>query len=315
MKSKLIKAVVFILIFFLLLMISSRIVMPKNNSKEAGMHDYEANGIVAEKENTIDLLVLGDSEAFTSISPMEIWNEYGYTSYVCCSTEQSIPESIILLMKALKKQKPKMVILEANTIYKASKREDHLGKLLQYLIPVVEYHDRWKYLNKEDWTGEINYNIVNDFKGYHFTKEVRPAKPGDKMKYTEEVQFIPRTNKIYVKLLKKYCQDNGIYFSIIRTPTTYSWDYKSYNGVKQFTDEEQIEFIDYNIISDKINIDWDHDSKDGGDHLNHYGALKTTKFFAKYLNEKNILTDHRNEEKYKEWHDSYSNYKRIVETD
>ena len=36
--------------------------------------------ISAEPENTVDLLILGDSESHTSMSPMELWGESGVVS-------------------------------------------------------------------------------------------------------------------------------------------------------------------------------------------------------------------------------------------
>ncbi|MBR3325342.1 MAG: hypothetical protein IKG14_04800 [Clostridia bacterium] len=312
MKTKIIKVIGFVIVLIILLLITSHIFVPKSNTEEAGMHDYEANGILAEKERTIDLLILGDSEAFTSIIPMQLWNDYGFTSYVCCSTAQTIPESMIFLIKALQKQQPKMIILEASNIYTASERDEHIVQVLNYMFPVVEYHDRWKYLKSNDWFGEINYDVVNDLKGYHFTKDVKEALPNNKMAPTEETQPIPIANKIYIKLLKKYCEMNDIKFSIIRTPTTFSWDYKSYNGVKQFADAEKIEYLDLNLMNDQLKIDWKQDSKDGGDHLNHYGAVKNTKFIGEFVKNKNLLTDHRKEEKYSGWNKSYEEYKRLV---
>ena len=39
-------------------------------------------GIQKEQKDSIDLLVLGDSESMTSISPMELWKSTGITSYI-----------------------------------------------------------------------------------------------------------------------------------------------------------------------------------------------------------------------------------------
>ena len=313
MKTKLIKAISFTIILIMLLLISSNIVIPKNNTEEAGMHDYEANGILAEEDNSIDLLVLGDSEAFTSITPMQLWNDYGYTGYVCCSTAQTLAESVMYLNRTMKKQHPKMIILEASNIFTASDREEHVTQILNSMFPVLEYHDRWKYLRKEDWTEKANYNTINDLKGYHFTKTIVEAKENQNMNPTSEVNGIPRANIFYLKLIKKYCDDNDIKLTIIRTPTTFSWDYKSYNGIKQFAERHDIEFIDLNIMKDEVNIDWKHDSKDGGDHLNHFGAIKTTKFIGRYVKEKNVLKNHKEEEQFNNWHESYKNYLKITE--
>ena len=82
MKRLILKFVIFILILFILLLILSRILLPKNNSEDAGMNDARAMKILGEYENTIDMLVYGDSEAYASIIPMQLWNDYGYTSFI-----------------------------------------------------------------------------------------------------------------------------------------------------------------------------------------------------------------------------------------
>lgn len=76
MKKIILKSTIFCTIFLIILIILSHIVVPKNNSKEAGMEDELANGILAEPENTIDVLVVGDSESYSSYVPREICNEY-----------------------------------------------------------------------------------------------------------------------------------------------------------------------------------------------------------------------------------------------
>ena len=85
MKKIIIKVICFWLILLLILMVLSKIFIPKNNTKEAGIPKNKVReyGVLAEPENTLDIIMFGDSEAYTSFIPLEAWHEYGYTSYVC----------------------------------------------------------------------------------------------------------------------------------------------------------------------------------------------------------------------------------------
>ena len=49
------------------------ILQPKGNSKDDGLIESRAYGFLAEPDNSIDAVFLGDSLASTGISPMRIW--------------------------------------------------------------------------------------------------------------------------------------------------------------------------------------------------------------------------------------------------
>ena len=44
--------------------------------------------IQREPQDSIDVIVLGDSLSYASISPMELWEEHGITGYVCGQSGQ-----------------------------------------------------------------------------------------------------------------------------------------------------------------------------------------------------------------------------------
>ena len=99
-------------------------------------------------------------------------------------------------------------------------------------------------------------------------------------------------------------------------PNTKNWNYKKHNSVKKFADEENIEFLDLNAAKDELKIDWNTESRDAGDHLNYAGGLKATRYLGNYLNNKQILQDHRNDENYsKEWNEDLAKYEELVEKD
>lgn len=309
MKTKIIKCISFIVILLLILIILSQIVIPKNNSEEFGMRDIRANGILGEKENTIDVLVVGDSLSFSAIVPMELWEKYGFTSYINGTPGQKITDSYSFVWNAMETQNPKIVILEADNLFRDSTYDEAIEKLINQMLPITEYHDRWKNLNSNDFFEDPNYTWTEDSKGYYYSKDSYASIYGDYMAYSSKYQNIPKCNEFLVKLLKNYCEANGAQFMMISTPSSKNWSYAKHNAAEKFTKENDIEFVDLNLKNDKVKIDWVTDTRDVGDHLNHKGALKVTKFLGEYLKRKNILEDHRNDKEYSKWNEALKRYK------
>ena len=75
---------------------------------------------------------------------MELWEQQGIASFVCASVDQKPYETEAFLREALKRQCPKVVVLETNVLYRAYSTQDLLVPKLQTLFPVVRYHSNWK---------------------------------------------------------------------------------------------------------------------------------------------------------------------------
>ena len=303
MKKLIIRFLIFMLILFIILLILSRIFLPKNNTEEAGMNNVRALKILGEKENTVDMIVYGDSEAYASIIPLQLWNDYGYTSYVCATSGQTLPDTCRIAYTTLKKQHPKLVLLEADTIYLPTEISVPIARVLYSILPIMEYHNRWKSLKINDFFGKIEYTERDSNKGYYYLSKVEPAEAENYMEYTDEIEAIPKVNRIYVKLLKKYCEANGAQFAIVSVPSSNNWNYKKHNGVKQLAEGEKIEFLDLNEKKEELKIDWNTETADKGDHVNYPGAKKVTKYLGEWLSKKNILENHKEDMNYNFWND------------
>lgn len=307
------KGIVFMIGFLFLLKATSQIVIPKNNDPQGGIRHSSANGILSEPENTIDVLILGDSESYRSIIPMEMWEEYGITSYCCGSPAQRLFESEDFLETALKTQSPKLVILETNTIFRQYKYEDMLMYETGLVLPVFEYHNRWKKLSANDFQCNIEYTYVNDKKGYQYKTIASEGTTDGYMSKTKATTPIPEQNRIHVERIKKFCDEQGIKLILLSTPSTKNWNMRRHNSMVNLSKELGVEYIDTNTMKKKVPIDWTTDTYDKGDHMNHFGAKKVTAYLGKYLMENELVESHKDDPRYSYWNDQLVTFKEKVE--
>lgn len=279
------RCVVFLAVLALLLTGVSQLVRPKNNTRSDGIHDPAANGILGEPDNTIDLLILGDSESYSAFIPMQLWQQYGYTAYCCGTSRQTLYYSEAFLHKAFQKQSPKLVILETDVIFIDFSYGSMLLQEAGDLFPVFSYHDRWKSLKANDWRMTVNYTHTENAKGYQLRCNATPADASNYMTPSDAYAPIPKRNRAYVERIKAFCDENGAQLMLVSTPSTVNWNMARHNSTQALADKLQIPFIDFNTMSDQVSINWSTDTRDQGDHLNYFGAKKVTAVLGDYLSD------------------------------
>lgn len=313
--NKVLSALAFAAIVFAILLVLSYVIIPKGDVKNYGMESAVAKGVLAEADNTIDVIVIGDSEAYHAISPMQLWDEQGITSYVCATSQQKLYTAQNLLEGVLTTQKPKVVILETNEIFRELTYENSIASKAESTFAVFKFHDRWKELNIGGIFEESESTGEDNFKGFRHTKTKKGVKNRDLkhyMDYTDSVEHVSRVNKGYVRAIKKICDDNQIKLLLLSTPSTKNWDYYKHNGIAQLADELGVDYVDINILQNEVDIDWSQDTKDEGDHLNCYGAEKHTEFLGRYLKENYSLEDHRGDSNYSPWNTALEKYNKVL---
>ncbi len=311
-KTKiLVRISLFSMILLLLIVILSFLFMPKNNLKDFGMDQVSANGILGEKKNTIDVLILGDSETYTSFSPLQMYEAHGFTSYICGTSGQRLYDSYDFLEKTLENQKPKVVILETNAIFRDYDLKTTVLAKWKNLIPLLKYHNRWKNLTIHDFSSKITYTYTDPNKGFRIKKGIMPVKNHDYMKKMDKSKTIPKLNIHYLDKMKDLCDELGITFILISSKSIKNWNDAKHQSVSNYANQKEIAFYDLNLISE-IEIDWQTDTVDKGDHLNLDGAKKVSKYVGDLLKETYDLPDHREDKNYSSWERDLEKYKALV---
>ena len=303
MKNRLLRCIVFTAIPLCIVYIFGFVFLPKNNNHYAGVHDYDlsAFGILAEREDSLDVLFIGDSEAYCAFIPLRIWELYGIPSYVVSTVDQQTFETEELLHMALQQQKPKVVILETNALYRGASRADAIKNSISGALPLLRYHDRWKSLHWNDWFSKPNYTDADDKKGYNLKSKIEPADTWNYMEPTDEIEELPSGNVRRLRSMRDYCWKQGAELWLVSSPSTLNWDCWRHNAVEELAEELRIPYFDLNMTDGVLDIDWDRDTMDEGDHMNYYGAVKVSDYIGEILKQTGAFPDKREIPEYQEW--------------
>ncbi len=291
--------VLFLCIFILTYILSCLILTPKTPDDMGGKTFYGGRGFEAEEKNTIEVFGIGNSDLYSGFNPMEMYKNYGYTSFASGIARCCTKTSYEFLIDICKKQKIKVVIVEVDFLFQDFKKagSSQLLHKIQFLASPFLFHSRWKDLKKDDFTRLPRPSHNHDsLKGYRYSNVKYPYIYEEYMKENEIIEQIPSDSYYYLEKIRTYCLDNDIKIVFFALPSPYSWSYSKHNGVAEYAKQNQIYFKDFNIDYEEINFDFSQDFMDNGNHLNIYGSRKVTNAIAKDLKEYNILHDFRNDE-------------------
>lgn len=335
-KKKIIRIIIFLVIGAILFQLLSIIFMPDwvDNIDVT----LSLRGFYQEQENSIDVLMVGNSNVYRGVSPMILWKEHGITAYDYSSPMQKMWLSYYLIKEAYQYQKPKVILLDVDEVFydteapeqsvrkvldnlrlgknKIEAMEDSIFHLsafdkLTYVFPILRYHARWNQLKEKDFR-RISLDYDATYKGYMPTKKVKPyskRENGEKPKKTEHTDIIEGNSKKYLEKIIQLCKENGTELILMELPSPTTWSSEKKEAMTQYAKEHNLKFIDLNT-NDQVRIDWNTDTEDGGFHLNRNGAEKVSRYLSEYLSETHRLPNHRNEEKYKNWNSDLEAYEK-----
>jgi len=245
-------------------------------------------------EETYDVLLFGDSIAWAGYDPGIFWKTNGIPAYNCATSGQWLGDGRIILNTALEKLHPEVIVWDANSIYTRISRVKYY--LSQY-IPVFHYHFAYLYQNqpgeKDSLRGFNSDTVTNPYTGnpdYMTDLAVQPYKD----------LAAENLEEIY-----NICKEHNIILIMTCLPNASAWNMGRHKAVQEWCESHGVEFIDYNLLTDEIGIDWSTDTRDGGEHLNNSGANKVCRHLSDYLKDHYDLQNHGKDPACSEWIEDY----------
>lgn len=264
----------------------------------------------AEPENSVDVLYLGTSVAYSNMIPAVIYRECGLTSFSMAGPVQTMTESYFYLREALRTQHPSLVVLDVSGLLldndpnydftNISYMPTGLNKLrcavatapakdlIRYIFPLYVYHSRW---NQVSW-GEIKKNLspaeTDPKAGWTMLTKVTPFAAHEPRleTYTEE-SF--RTGSEYLRKIVEYCKDEEVGLLLCMSPRCSTMRPETAEKLSALLDSLDAEFVDFDGLRQEIGVDDSTDFYDSS-HLNVLGADKFSRFLAGWFTEHCGLT-------------------------
>lgn len=215
-----------------------------------------------------DVLLLGPSTVLSGLAPMDLWNEYGIVSYNIAANGQPLANNYWMLRNAVRKNKPKVVVVETGMIFfdlkwthKTRQARFHeafdnipftidkykavfdlvpIRYWADYLMPrAVYYHSRWEKIATFDFldSNDIGYYAVINRGGLIANISKKNGKRFDISILENPFEVLPKTdikkcnkeNADYIKKIIDYCKEEDIKVLFINFPE-YAYDGETGHG-------------------------------------------------------------------------------------
>ena len=258
------------------------------------------------------MAILGDSESYTVLSTYHLWKDAGIASYIGGQSGQWIGESYFSLKKILKRQSPKVVILETNEFFSrgdASVIKDAAKSAQEFarqMFPILKYHRFWK---MEPADPKLQTTIFN---GFELRAAVAPYTGGGYMHATDDRTPVTFITRYYLDKIKRLCDAHGTKLLFVTAPSPVNHTMQRHNEVQALADALAVPYLDLNLNTEELGIDWNLDTLDGGDHLNYTGCQKATAYLQRYMQTHYTLPDRRKDARYETWNKRAAEFEKLL---
>lgn len=286
------------------------------------------NDFRALPENSIDVLVLGSSDAQYSFVPSFFYEDTGLYSYVRGTPCQPLEVSYEMLKESLKTQNPKLVVLEVFTAlplrsiceddvcyvtaqYEMTGREKYNTinylpeeKAKEYRNDFINYHNDWR--TREDYESILPANVLckenklGTFFGYVYQRsdDEFPSNYWFPLEYEEDDDdvILDKLDLESLNNIYNLCKEKDIELLLYKTPIDgITKEDQSYlHKVWKWANENEIKYIDFISLAKELNFYMQIHSD--AFHCNINGASILTKYMADFINQNYEIKHVQNKE-------------------
>lgn len=247
--------------------------------------------LVNEQKTSIDCVFLGDSQGWSTYSPIQLYKEHGFTSLNLCTPGQFMYDTYVLLKNTYKKQKPKLVVIDANMMFSFL---NPLKFVLLQNFPIFHYHNIDTNKISEEYFAKKGFNEYEGIVGYTGSLDYMES---------EERNTLSKQAMQYLDKINQLCKENESQMLLVNTVSPLVWSNVRHEIIQKWCDDNDVNYVDYNTSEQlgAIDFDFNNDFRDGGDHVNLNGSRKICKNLGNYIKQNYALEDHRKDSSYQEW--------------
>lgn len=333
--KKLLRGIAFLIVLFFVLNRTYEILSWKDTY---GDYDSSVQQLYATDDNLADVIFLGSSHCYCSISPDVLWRDYGISAFNMAISGQDKDTTYHALVETLKTQSPQVVCVEVyglasdkhailgneyrnmlalkwskNQVELIKEYTDEEKQQMDYILKWPVIHTRYKELDQYDFVqndyseygrgAKLSYNVGNSWY------------PVEAMNTTKK-EALSEKNKQWMDKLYALSIEHDFQLIFFSAPAV--WDETQQlqiDAANEYAKEQEMIFWDFNhmIGEGSFSVDYQADFLDAG-HLNGVGAEKLTSYFGMYFDNYMSLEDHRGEEAYVQWEKSYTYYEQIKQS-
>lgn len=247
--------------------------------------------LVEEQTTSIDCVFLGDSQGWSTYSPIQMYKEHGFTSLNLCTPGQFMYDTYVLLKNTYQSQKPKLVVIDANML---SSFLNPLKFILFKNFPIFHYHNIDTNKISEEYFMRKGFNEYEGVVGYTGSLDYMNSEERNTLS-TQAMQYLDKINQL--------CKENESQLLLVNTVSPLVWSNVRHEIIQKWCDDNDVNYVDYNTSEqlDTIDFDFNNDFRDGGDHVNLNGSKKICENLGNFIQQNYVLEDHRKDSSYQEW--------------